>query len=120
MARYGSLKYLTLTTAAADTSTAGFRLPPGARAIIVTAPALTTDTAFTIESLDPTTQEGGTEVWATLNAYDLIDGTNKALTDIPDNATTMIFPLWGPQIIRLTFATAQAATFQVQILGDHE
>ncbi len=114
MARYPDYtSWLSLTTVAADTATAGFSVPEGVKALTIIAPNLTTDTTFTLQILDPTTQAGGTETWASLNVYDLIDGTNKAVTDIPDNVSVMVFPAPSGAVLRITYTTAQAATFKV-------
>jgi hypothetical protein len=114
MARYlDNDKYFTLTTVAADTETAGFSVPPGVVSMTVFAPALTTDTTYNIQILDPRTANGGTETWATLNVYDMVDGTNKALSDIPDTVPVMIMPTPNSCALRFAFTTAQAATWLV-------
>ena len=117
MARYGALRNLSLVTAAADTATGGFYVPAGVEAITIIAPNLTTDTTYTLQVLDPDTQEGGTETWGSLNVYDLIDGTNKAVTDIPDNVTVHIPGIYGPLVLRISFTTAQVATFKILLHG---
>ena len=112
MARYSGIdKYITLTTVAADTATAGFLVPAGVVSITIFAPDLTTDTTFNLQILDPRTSYGGTETWATLNVYDLSDGTNKALSDIPDNVPVMIMPVPNSCILRISYTTAQAQTW---------
>jgi hypothetical protein len=114
MARYpDNNKYFTLTTVAADTVTAGFSVPPGVVSMTVFAPALTTDTAWALQMLRPDTGEGGTETWATLNVYDLVDGSNKALSDIPDAVPVMIMPTPNSCALRFSFTTAQASTWYV-------
>jgi hypothetical protein len=79
----------------------------------VFAPALTTDTAWALQILDPTTQHGGTETWATLNVYDLVDGSNKALSDIPDAVSVMIMPVPNTCVLRISFTTAQVSTWSI-------
>lgn len=114
MARYSGIdKYLTLTTVAADTSTAGFAVPVGVVSMTVFSPNLTTDTTYAIQILDPRTSDGGTETWATLNVYDLIDGTNKLLNDIPDSVPVMIMPVPNSCVLRFLYTTAQAATWLI-------
>ena len=114
MARYSGIdKYITLTTVAADDATAGFVVPAGVVSITVVAPNLTTDTTFNIQILDPRTSSGGTETWSTLNIYDLADGTNKALTDIPDTVAVMIMPIPNSCVLRFSYTTAQAQTWLV-------
>jgi hypothetical protein len=114
MARYPYLdKHFALTTVAADTATAGFSVPEGVVAMTVFAPALTTDTTFNIQILDPRTAFGGTETWSTLNVYDLADGTNKALSDVPDTVAVMIMPIPNTCALRFSYTTAQAATWVV-------
>ena len=114
MARYSGLdKHFELTTAAADTATAGFVVPAGVVSMTVFAPNLTTDLTYNLQILDPRTAYGGTETWATLNVYDLVDGTNKALSDIPDTVPVMIMPVPNTCALRFSFATAQASTWLV-------
>jgi hypothetical protein len=113
MSQYGSdSSWISRTTAAADTATSAFVPPRGCTGMTIFAPNLATDTTFALQIAQPNTLDGGTETWATLNVYDLQD-LSGAVTAVPDTVASYIpFPPTGHPL-RISFTTAQAATFYI-------
>ena len=114
MAKVGRL-WGSVTIANGGTASTAFNVPENACEITIYTPALTG--TLSLQSKAPVENENGTEVWATVNVFDLnAGGANIAIDAIPASVvTTLPTSATGKGVLRFLSSGAEAAERDIRV-----